>query len=74
MGILAYTGKELTHSALSSILSHKIKTGPDVSVKDFSVLSQGSTPLDVLVRKSLLVSKNKPLLNSNIRSFLLAPF
>ena len=75
MGILAYAGKELNaHSASSSTLSHKIKTGHNVSMDDFSVLSQGYTPLDVLIQESLLISKTIPLLNSNIRSFPLALF
>ena len=39
-----------------SFLMHKIKTGHDVSMDNFSVLSQESTPPDVSIQESLLIS------------------
>ena len=59
MGFSTYTEKELSRSALLSILAHKRKTGHDVSLDDFSILS-GSTQFDVLLRESMLISKLRP--------------
>ena len=51
-GILAYTAwKELSLSALSNIIAHKRKTGHDVSLDDFSIVSSGCTKFDVLFRQ-----------------------
>ena len=49
IGISAYTGKPLSHSKLSSGLSHKVKTDHEISFDDFEILSSGSTQFDVLL-------------------------
>ena len=75
MGILAYTGNEISHpSSLSSILAHKRETGHPISFDDFSVLASGRSELDTLIRESLLIAKINPSLNLNIRLFLLMLF
>ena len=49
IGISAYTGKPLSHSTLSSVLSHNVKTDHEISFDDFKILFSGSTQLDVLL-------------------------
>ena len=62
------TGKKRTYTSLSSILSHTI------SADDFSILSSGNSPLELLIQESLLINKFKPVLNENIRSVSLVLF
>ena len=74
MGISAHTGKAISTSTLSSVLSHQKKTGHNISVDNFSVLSSRASQLNVLIRESLLISKLQPSLNANIRCFPLTLF
>ena len=51
------------HSPMSC---HTRKKTVNVSFDDFSVLSSGTSQLDVLIRESLLIFKLQPSLNANI--------
>ena len=45
-----------------------------ISADDFSIISSGNLPLELLIRESLLIDKFKPVLNENIRSVPLTLF
>ena len=74
MGILPLTGKKVSHPSCSSILTHSTQTNHSISFHDFSILSSSNSPLELLIRESLLINKHKPSLNENITSVLLALF
>ena len=69
MGISAHTGNETSYStSLSNILTHKRETGHPISFDNFSVLANGRSESDTLIRERLLIAKINPSLNVNIRS------
>ena len=69
MGISAYTGNKISQTSLFSVLMHSKNTGHPILYDDFSILASGTSQFRVLIRESLVISKLKPSLNKNIRSF-----
>ncbi len=63
LGISALTGKTSSSPQLTSIFSHLSHSDHTASFDDFKILSSCSSPDELLVRKSLLISKLKPTLN-----------
>ena len=63
LGFSALTGRKSCSPVMSSILSHLNSTGHTASLDDFQILSSCSSPDELLVRESLLISKYKPSLN-----------
>jgi hypothetical protein len=63
LGISALTGKTSSSPQLTSIFSHLSHSGHTASLVDFKILSSCSSPDELLVRESLLISKLKPTLN-----------
>ena len=72
MGVSSLTGKKVSHSSRSSILTHSTQTNHSISFHDLSILSSCNSPFELLIRESLLINKNKPSLNENITSVPLA--
>ena len=68
MGISAFTGKSLSKPPFSNIRDPHQTSGHPISPDDFSVLSTCSSPFELLLRESLLISKLKPSLNANLTS------
>ena len=68
MGISACTGKPLSKPSFSNILSHHQSSGHPIDPDDFSILTSCSSTFELLLRKSLLISKFQPSLNANLRS------
>ena len=63
LGFSALTGRKSCSPVMSSILLHLNSTGHTASLDDFQILSSCSSPDELLVRESLLISKYKPSLN-----------
>ena len=63
LGFSALTGRKSCSPVMSSIFSHLNSTGHTASLDDFQILSSCSSPDELLVRESLLISKYKPSLN-----------
>ena len=63
LGVSALTGRKSCSPVMSSILSHLNSTGHTASLDNFQILSSCSSPDELLVRESLLISKYKPSLN-----------
>ena len=63
LGFSALTGRKSCSPVMSSIFSHLNSTGHTASSDDFQILSSCSSPDELLVRESLLISKYKPSLN-----------
>ena len=52
MGVSAYTGKPISFTTLSAVLTHHKQTGHPVSLTDFSILSSCSSNFELLFRES----------------------
>ena len=63
LGFSALTGCKSCSPVMSSIFSHLNSTGHTASLDDFQILSSCSSPDELLLRESLLISKYKPSLN-----------
>ena len=63
LGFSALTGRKSCRPVMSIIFSHLNSTGHTASLDDFQILSSCSSPDELLVRESLLISKYKPSLN-----------
>ena len=63
LGFSALTGRKSCSPVMSSIFSHLSSTGHTASLDDFQILSSCSSPDELLVRESLLISKYNPSLN-----------
>ncbi len=63
LGISALTGKTSSSPQLTSIFSHLSHSGHTASLDNFKILSSFFSPDELLVRKSLFISKLEPTLN-----------
>ena len=74
LGVSPLTGHKRSNPVSYSILSHLNHTGHTACLDDFKILSSCSSPDELLIRESLLISKFKPSLNtqgSSVPLFLL---
>ena len=51
LGVSAYTGKPLSYTSNSSVLTHHEQTGHSISIDDFSILSTSSSNFELLLRE-----------------------
>jgi hypothetical protein len=71
MGVSPLTGKKRSVSTMSGIPAHIHTTKHQISPSDFKILSTATSEADLLIRKSLFISKLNlinPIFNANIRS------
>lgn len=74
LGISSLTGKLLSKVNESAVSQHKRDTGHQISFNDFSVLSHDTNDFFLLIKESLLISRDKPALNNNVSSIPLSLF
>ena len=68
LGISTLTGKKRKCPTPTAILSHHADTGHLISFDDFKIISTCYSVSKLLLRESLLISKLKPSLNTNMGS------
>ena len=68
------TGKRVNNNKKSSVKDHCLLSGHVCSFEDFSVLNYESHKFKRLIKESLLVTKDKPLLNKQVKSLKLELF
>ena len=68
IGISPLTFKKVKPSAGSSMRDHLLFCNHDPSFDDFTILAQGSTKFLLEIKESLLIKRDKPILNKNISS------
>ena len=68
------TGKRVNNNKKSSAKDHCFLSGHVCSFDDFTVLDYESHKFKRLIKGSLLVTKDKPLLNKQLKSLKLEPF
>ena len=78
LGITPFTSKFVKTPKKSAIFDHMILDGhkdfDNKSFDNFSILLKVSNPFKLRLKESLLISRDKPILNKNIYSFPLEMF
>ena len=74
MGILHLTNKHLKNVKQSAISDHLLTCDRNIIFNDFTILSKDSKNINLLIKESLLISRDKPILNKTVRSFPLELF
>ena len=68
------TKKSVSNNKKSSVKDHCLLSGHVCSFEDFTVLNYEQHKSKRLIKESLLVTKEKPLLNKKVKSLTLKPF
>ena len=74
MGILHLTNKRLKNVKQSAISDHLLTCDCNINFDDFTILSKDSNNINLLIKESLLISRDKPILNKTVKSFSLELF
>ena len=74
MGISNLTGKRLKNVKQSAISDHLLQCNCAINFDDFSILATDCNKFKLLLRESLLIKCDKPILNRTIKSFPLELF
>ena len=70
----ALTGKRVNNNKKSAVKDHCLFFNHVGSFEDFSILTYESSPFKLLIKEALLVSRDKPLLNKQVKSIPLQLF
>ena len=73
-GISNLTGKRLKNVKQSAISDHLLQCNWAINFDDFSILATDCNKFKLLLRESLLIKRDKPILNRTIKSFPLELF
>ena len=74
LGISHLTNKRLKNVKQSVISDHLLTCDCNINFDDFTILSKDSNNINLLVKESLLKSRDKPILNKTVKSFPLKLF
>ena len=74
MGISNLTGKRLKNVKQPAISDHLLQCNCTINFDDFSILATDCNKFKLLLRESLLIKRDKPILNRTIKSFSLELF
>ena len=66
LGITPLTGKFVKTPKKSTISNHMLLDGYKASFNNFSILLKESNPFKLQLKESLVISRDKPILNKNI--------
>ena len=68
LSLSALTGKRVNNNKKTAVKDHCLFCNHVGSFEDFSILTYGSNPFKLLIKEALLVSRDKPLLNRQVKS------
>ena len=74
LSLSALTGKRVNNNKKSAVKDHCSFFNHVGSFEDFSILTYESNPFKLLIKEALLVSRDKPLLNKQVKSIPLQLF
>ena len=74
MGISNLTGKRLKNVKQSAISDHLLQCNCAINFDDFSILATDCNKFRLLLRKNLLIKRDKPILNRTMKLFPLEVF
>ena len=73
-GISHLKNKRLKNVKQSAISDHLLTCDCNINFDDFTILSKDSNNINLLIKESLLISRDKPILNKTVKSFPLELF
>ena len=65
--------KHFDRPSFSAIREHSMSCAP-IALDGFQILARGNTDIELLIKESLLIADQRPILNSNISSLELCVF
>ena len=65
MGISHLTNKHPKNVKQSAISDHMLTCDCNINFNDFTILSKDSNNINLLIKESLLIARNKPILNNS---------
>ena len=74
MGISNFTEKQVKNMKESAVSDHRLQSDCVISFDDFDVLVSDTNNFRLLIKESLLIKRDKPILNRTIKSFPLKLF
>ena len=74
MGISNLTEKRVKNVKESAVSDHRLQYDCIISFDDFDILAFETNNFRLLIKESLLIKRDKPILNRTIKSFPLKPF
>ena len=74
MGISHLTNKRLKNIKQSAASDHVLTCDCNINFNDFNILFKDSNNINLLIKDSLLIARDKPILNKTIKSFPLELF
>ena len=74
VGVSHLTNKCLKIRKQSAISDHLVTSDCNINFNDFTILSKDSNNINLLVKESLLIPRDKPILNKTVKSFPLELF
>ena len=72
MGTSHLTNKRLKNINQSAISDHLLTCDCNINFNDFTILSKDSNNFNLLVKESLLIARDKAILNKTVKSLPLA--
>ena len=74
MGICNLTEKRVKSIKESAVSNHRLQCDCVIRLDDFDVLASDTNNFRLLIKESLLIKRDKPILNRTIKSFPLKLF
>ena len=74
IGISTFTFKKTKPSKESAICNHRLNWNNIPSFQEFTILTNGNNKFVLEIKESLLIKRDRPILNKNISSAKLLPF
>ena len=74
LGLSPLTGKRVTNCKESAASDHLLLHNHDSDLNDFTILTRDNNGFKLLIKESLLISRDLPVLNKNIKSIELLLF
>ena len=74
MGVSHLTNKRLKNIKQSAISDHLLTCDCNISINDFTILTEDSNSINLLIKESVLISFDKPILYKTVKSFPLELF
>ena len=74
MGISKLTEKRVRNVKESAVFDHRLQCDCVISFDDFHVLASETNSFGLLIKESLLIKRDNPVLNRTIKSFSLKLF
>ena len=74
LGLSPLTGKRVSNCKPSAVSDHLLSSCHDSDINDFSILTKANNGFKLLIKESLLISRDSPVLNRNVSSIPLQLF